>query len=308
MRTHSPDWFRNMPKFLGVEGPELAVILLMGLLYAPLLVHWYDGWLNKSISLEHEYFSHGLIGIPFAVYLIWDRRERWQQLPHQSHAVGAVVVLLGITGYLSGLSDLVNLSFLVTLMGLCLWLKGPAGLKLHAFPLVLIGLATPTELPYLIVPYTLPLQRFIAGTAGFILFQLGMDVQVDQIYLMVNDRVVEVAPHCAGLKMLFTSLYVGLMLVYWTRMWTSRPKTICFLVGILTVSVSANILRNTLLTYFHGHGYTWAFAWLHEGWGGDLYSASMLGLLIVLLRLIDWGVPMFVDEEVSTSTSLKTRS
>ena len=26
-----------------------------------------------------------------------------------------------------------------------------------------------------------------------------------------------------------------------------------------------------------------AFEWLHEGWGGDVYSACMLGLLIPLL-------------------------
>jgi hypothetical protein len=33
----------------------------------------------------------------------------------------------------------------------------------------------------------LPLQKFIAGTAGFILVQFGMDVRGEQIYLFVNE-------------------------------------------------------------------------------------------------------------------------
>lgn len=50
------------------------IIVFMVLLYAPLLIHWYDGWLNKNIGIEHEYFSHGLIGLPFAAYIVWTKR------------------------------------------------------------------------------------------------------------------------------------------------------------------------------------------------------------------------------------------
>lgn len=31
---------------------NLIVIALLGVLYVPLLLHWYDGWLNKSISMN----------------------------------------------------------------------------------------------------------------------------------------------------------------------------------------------------------------------------------------------------------------
>lgn len=273
--------------------PAIAMAGLVALLYGPLLVHWYDGWLNKTISTEHEYYSHGLIGLPFAAFLAWQARPVWQKLPPPSgllgiaNAAGLLLLLLGIFLYQSGLSDAMNLSLPLVLAGICLWLKGLSGLRCYGFPLLLVLLATPTQLPYLIAPYTLPLQQFIAGTAGFILLQFGLDVRVDQIYLYVNDRIVEVAPYCAGLKMLFTSLYVGLMLVYWTGVWASRLRTGIFFAGIAVVSISANIIRNTLLTFFHGTGQEQAFDWLHEGWGGDLYSACMLGLLVVLLNAIE---------------------
>lgn len=287
---------RKIPIAIEQYFLNAVIILLTLLLYAPLLIHWYDGWLNKSISIEHEYFSHGLIGLPFAAYIAWKKRHQWKQLPNQTHPLGIVFLLLSGLFYWSGLSDLVNLSFPLMLAGLCLWFKGIKGLKLQAIPLIFVFLATPNNLPYLIEPLALPLQKFIATIAGFILTQFNLDVNVEQIYLFVNGQIVEVAPHCAGLKMLFTSLYVGLMLLYWTGLLSDRFLSIGFLVSAALISIAANIIRNTLLTLFHGTGQDGLFSWLHEGWGGDLYSACMLGLLVLLINAIQHY--SFPDSEV----------
>jgi cyanoexosortase B len=281
---------------------NIAIGGLFLVLYGPLLLHWGQGWLHKTISIEHEYFSHGLIGLPFAVYIVWTHRKRWQRLPdlkspfiHPAGLIGSGLLLLGGLFYLSGLPDPVNLSLPLVLVGMVLWLKGAAGLKLQGFPLLLVLLATPNEIPYLLTPYTLPLQSFIAATAGFILTQLGMDVTVRQIYLLVGGRMVEVAPYCAGLKMLFTSAYIALMLLYWTGNLRSRSITILFLIGTGVISVSGNIMRNALLTFFHGTGNDGAFEWLHEGWGGDLYSTLILALMIPLLNQIEKLVAPPID-------------
>ena len=275
------------------------ILAVLAAAYGPLMLHWYHGWMYKSISLEHEYFSHGLIGLPFAAWISWKERKRWQQLPEKAHPLGAVLLLLGGFFYLSGVPDFVNLSFPIVLAGICLWLKGVPGLKLQRFPLLLVLLATPTQVPYLISPYTLPLQSFIAAVAGFILLQFGIDVTVEGIYLYVNNTVVEVAPHCSGLKMLLTSLYVALMLLYWSGNLSSRAKTILFLVSTAAVSVTGNIIRNTLLTFFHGTGRDDLFEWMHAGWGGDMYSACLLGFLVVLLAGIEKGYSYFEGEPIN---------
>lgn len=278
----------NTKPQLPLEG---IILGLLGVLYAPLLWYWVDGWLNKSISIQHEYFSHGLLGIPFAAYLVWEDRAKWHQLPIRTHWLAFPLLLAAVVFYSSGLLDVMNLSLPLLLAGLLLVLKGGQGFRLYAFPLVLVLLSTPTQLPYLIEPYILPLQSFIAAVAGFILQQFDVNVTVDGIYLFVNDQLVEVAPHCAGLKMLFTSFYMGLILTYWTGLNRSRLRTGLFFVGIVGISVIGNIIRNATLTFFHGAQMTKAFEWLHDSWGGDLYSAAMLGMLIVLIRLLERYAP-----------------
>ena len=260
---------------------------LLAILYAPLLIHWYDGWLNKSINLEHEYFSHGIIGLPFAIYISWCKRKKWQRLPDSLNFGGVFLLVIGVTLYFTGVVELVNLSFPIVLIGICLCFKGITGLKLQAFPLFLVVFATPNSIPYLITPWTLPLQKFIAIMAGFILVQFGMDVSVEEIYLAVGGRFVEVAPYCAGLKMLFTTLYVGSMLLYWTDNHRNLQKVTVLLSSGVIISVVANIIRNTILTFFHGTGKDELFVWLHDSWGGDLYSAMMLGIIVLLINFLD---------------------
>jgi cyanoexosortase B len=275
---------------------EIAIVGVVSLLYAPVLLHWYDGWIHKNISTEHEYFSHGLIGLPFAIYLAWINRKKWQRLDDNMHPLGAFLLLIGGIFYLSGVAEWVNLSFPIILTGLCLWLKGKLGFKLYKFPLLLAFLATPNSMPYLITPYTMPLQSFIAGTAGVILNLFGVNVTVDEIYLYINNTVVEVAPYCAGLKMLFTTIYVCLMLLYWTGAISSRQKVIWLLSIAAIISVTANIIRNTLLTFFHGTGKENLFVWLHDSWGGDMYSALMLLSLIPVLNWVDARFPDSLPE------------
>lgn len=270
------------PSWLQRHGFHLAIAIILFLLYAPVVSHWVGGWLTKSISIEHEYFSHGLLGIPYALYLVWQRRRRWQRLPDRAHPAGWVLLVVGALFYLSGIQEGVNLSLPMILAGLCLALKGWQGMHFQRFPLFFVALATPNSIPYLITPLTLPLQAFIANVAGFLLFQLNVpELAVDGIYITVQDRLVEVAPYCAGLKMLFTSLYVAILLLHWTGVVRSPTKVGGLIVGTIGISVAVNILRNTLLTYLYGMGHEDLFYWTHDSTGGDLISVVML-LLVVL--------------------------
>ena len=269
----------NAKQFPWITG---AIAVVLSLMYVPLLAHWVQGWLFKSISIEHEYFSHGMIGIPFAMYLAWQSRSKFMPLTASGgdQLLGTAVCAIAGVLYLSNLAEPVNLSLPLMLTGAILTFKGRAGLRILGFPMLLLWLATPNELPYLVAPFTAPLQILIANIAGIILKLLGFPVTVEQFYIYLNGRQVEVAPYCAGLKMMFTSVYVALLLLNWTGL-DQRPKFVLFFISCAAgLSVVGNIIRNTILTYFHGTGQDALFVWLHDSWGGDLYSAGLLGILV----------------------------
>ncbi|MBE9060270.1 cyanoexosortase B [cf. Phormidesmis sp. LEGE 11477] len=280
------------------HATDIATLALLAVLYMPLMIYWIDGWLNKSISIDHEYFSYALLGFPYAALIAWELRHRWFELPDRASFLGLSLVAAAGIFYLSPVQNLMNLSLPLMLSGIVLLSKGMAGFGLMGFPLLFVALATPTALPYLIVPYLLPLQQFIASVVGFLLTQIDMNVTVDQIYVLVNDRLVEVAPYCAGLKMMMTSVYVGLILLHRTGNILSRTKTIMLLVGAAILSVIGNIIRNTLLSYFHGTDNTTMFDWLHESWGGDVFSALLLFGVMLMMK----GMDQFADSVKTAST------
>ncbi len=278
---------QKRPRWLEDDGLIILLALALTVIYLPMFGYWLDGWFNKNIGIEHEYFSHAIIGFPYAAYVVWQQRRKWSKLPEQCHFSGLVLLVIGVIFYLTGVPDLAFLSFPLILTSICLCLKGIPGLKLQWFPLLLVFLGTPNPIPYLLTPFTLPLQRFITNVAGFILMQARLNVAVTDVYLEVNGQTVEVAPYCAGLKMLFTSLYVTLILLHMTDSLKSVKKTIFMLAAATFISVNANIIRNTLLALFHGLGNQTAFNSLHEGAAGDLYSALMLMCIVGINHWLD---------------------
>lgn len=267
-----------------------AILGGFALLYAPLLYHWLHGWLFNSISIEHEYYSHGTLGLPLATYCVWEQRARWNSLPDRKNLLGATILGFAAVMYLSGIADIVNLSLFVLLLGMALWFKGWSGLKLQTFPLLLLLLAVPTDLPYLVTTQVLPLQQVIASFIGVILNLSGDPVTVNNIYVYFPDgAIIEVAPYCAGLKLLVTNLYVGLMLLYWTGLWQSRLLSISSMGAIVLFSFLANVMRNTALSVFHGGGNADAFVWLHEGWGGAVFSLiALTGVFWMMVTVADY--------------------
>lgn len=51
---------KKLQKIFKFWGWELMIGCLFLARYSPLIWHWFQGWLNKSIGLEHDYFNHGL--------------------------------------------------------------------------------------------------------------------------------------------------------------------------------------------------------------------------------------------------------
>ena len=68
------------------------------------------------------------------------------------------------------------------------------------------------------------------------------------------------------------------------------------------ISFIGNLLRNTLLTFFHGTNQTAWFDWLHESWGGDVFSALLLLAVITLMQQLDRLAASYQTLSVKTDT------
>ena len=82
---------RKVPAIIDQPILDTATLGLLAILYAPIILHWCEGWIKKDISIEHEYFSHGLIGLPFAAYICWTNRTYWRRLPSHPHPLGCLL-------------------------------------------------------------------------------------------------------------------------------------------------------------------------------------------------------------------------
>ncbi len=60
------------------------------------------------------------------------------------------------------------------------------------------------------------------------------------------------------------------------------------LLSAFGISVGANIVRNSLLAWFHGTGQEANFKLLHDSWGGDLYSVFMLLLILLVFQIMQY--------------------
>ena len=116
-------WVKKLPSVSDRQLFSISLAVLLGILYAPILLKWYDGWLNKNISTDHEYFSHGMIGFPYAAYVVWQNRPQWRALADRPHPLGAIFLGLGAFCYLAGSPEVVYISLPLVLVGICLWLK-----------------------------------------------------------------------------------------------------------------------------------------------------------------------------------------
>jgi cyanoexosortase B len=77
------------------------------------------------------------------------------------------------------------------------------------------------------------------------------------------------------------------MLLYWTNNLNKRGRVITMLLSAVGISIAANTIRNALLAWFHGTDQRGMFVWLHDSWGGDLYSALMLLGIVGLFQMLE---------------------
>lgn len=284
----------------GLPGGALLPLLLgLLVLYAPIYAD-----LSRTLW-QGEAQSHAPVIAVVAAALFWQLRQSLAALPAPRHVLpGATMLggglLLAVAGHSLEMPLLSMASQMPVLAGILLVLRGTAGLRLAAFPLLFLVFMVP--LPGMVIEaMTGQLKELLSAASVDLLHALGYPAARSGVVIVVGQYQLLMADACSGLHSLFSLAALGLLYVHLTAR-RDEPKTgltgdgqgrthaALLLAAILPVALAANLLRVVLLILVTYHGGDVLGRQVHEAMGVLVFLVALAllfavdGTLLALVR------------------------
>ena len=270
MNDRSLTHIRVRPGIAGI----LAILMAASLLWAywPTLLEMEQRW-----SHDPRY-SHGYLVPPFALYLLWSRRERRRSDRARFRWVGVLLIaagaalrLIGDYGYFAWLDAA---SLLTSLTGVC-WLLGGRDAVRWAWPSIAF-LIFMVPLPYRAeVALSHPLQRVATEISTYALQVFGLPAFSSGNTIMINDFTLGIVDACNGLG----TAYMFLACAVAAAFMVPRPALdrIVLISSAIPIAIIANVMRIV------------ATGLLHELMGSRVSGAvyhDLAGWLMMMVTLL----------------------
>jgi exosortase len=267
-----------------IPAPEPAIsyaalvwyALLLALAFGPVLSALCYQWQND------EDMGHGFFVPLIAGYALWERKQELLALPRGGSRWGLLVIAAGIlqlwVGTLGAEIFLQRTSFLVTLVGLVLLHTGFAGLRIVAFPMLLLAFMVPIPgIAYKQV--TFPLQLLASRLAEAALGAMGYLVIRDGNVLELAGQTLSVVEACSGIRALLSLAFFSLAYSY---LFDTHPwMRWLLLAASVPVAVAANALRVVVTGVMGEYDPRLAQGFYHTFSGWLLFVLAVVMLLVV---------------------------
>ena len=241
--------------------------------------------------MSNQYYSHGLLILPVALFLAVQRFRNDPDLvyaPGQGSLAGVVVLALGLAAYLFALQQrayyLAAFAMIGMLAGLVWAVAGGTVLRKLAFPIGYLVLMVP--LPML-DRVTLPLALFTGLCSGSLVQFLGLPVAINGNAIALPNADLVIGAQCSGVNSLITLLALLVLVAYllegpvWSR--------IVLVLLAIPLALAGNILRvATLLFVARAWGADAAFTFYHD-YSGLLFFVAVLLLILPITRALQFG-------------------
>jgi len=217
--------------------PTAVLGLLVAALYALVLAGMARTWWTDKNA------SHGFLVPAIAGFLAWPKRGRVRAVA-RTWTWGLAVLVFGLllypAGLVAGIEFLPEVSFVVTLGGLMLYLLGPAASRQLAFPYAFLWFMVPW--PDTLVEFvSFPMQLFSAKYAAMLAGLAGMAVRRDGVDIHLRSYTFSVGVPCSGMRSLVALLALSALVAYLSTgpLWKRR---VLFVAG-LPLAMLANVGR-----------------------------------------------------------------
>jgi len=266
------------------------------LLYYQVLAKLFVAWRTD------DNYSHGFLIVPIALYLAWERRDKFFAAVSSPSAMGLIVVLGSLmvlaAGVLGSELFLTRVSILGMLAGIVLFLFGWARLRVLAFPLAFLLLMIP--LPAIVFnQIAFPLQLLASRAGEFVLGSVDIPVLREGNVLVLANTSLEVAEACSGIRSLVSLLTLGIVFGYFAdSRWWVRTLVALSTIPVAIVANGARVAGTGIAA--HRFGPAAAEGFFHEFSGWVVFIVAFLMLLLVQ-RAIIWLAPAKPKETVAAA-------
>jgi exosortase len=273
-----------------IGHPVLWITLAAALIFAfgSFLASLWRAWLESPES------SYGIL-IPIIVaYLLWTRREEFQEQRSAGRAEGLGLVLAGcglhVSASLSGTLLASGVGFALVTMGTTLYLWGPRCLRIAAAPLALLIFMVPLP-SYILGGLSWYLQRGSSTISSVILRFFGVPVFQDGNLVNLPNYVLEVKEACSGSRSVFALL--ALALVQGLRTKDRSWIRIVLILAAPVLAVCGNVVRIVGTGFIARRwGSLAANESLHAAWGVLVFVLAVMGLL-GFRRFLRWATNQY---------------
>lgn len=254
--------------------------LLVGC-YAPVLWALIRQW-NSDDDMGHGFFVPILAG-----YIVWQKRyELASQKPSPSWWGLGLVVLACFQLYVATLGAelfLARTAFVLSVIGVVLFLGGPGYVRTLAFPLFLLFFMVP--IPAIIYTrITFPLQILASQAAEHALSLLQIPVLREGNILELAEQRLSVVEACSGIRSLLSLSFLSLVYGYFfeARIWM---RVILFF-STVPIAIAANAGRVAFTGILAEYRPELAEGFFHTASGWVIFMLAMLILIGVHQILI----------------------
>jgi exosortase len=183
--------------------------------------------------------------VPLAsIYLVWHKRSDLRKAKRSPEIWGLLIVFIGgvwlLLGKVGALLFIGHISFVVTLIGLIIYILGWEYFKLLSFPLLFLFLMI--RVPSIFYRFVLHKLQFVSAYFGSLcLHVVNVPVVREGDFIHLPKISMVVAEACAGMRYVFATTILAVFLIYLTqRTWAAR---ILFMIAAILIAVTANVLR-----------------------------------------------------------------
>lgn len=257
------------------------ILALLLIAFWPILVGIYGSWFD-----ENAYMEHGILVVPAALFMAWDKRNSLQAIAPRASGWGVWLVLSGAlfacVGILTQWYWLSRMAFLVSLLGCLAAVYGWVMVRALAYPLatLLLMITPPT---FLFERLTLSLQLLASRLGEISLEALGFSVLREGNILELVGIKLSVEEACSGIRSLLAIIFLCVLYNYFF-VEGRRTRMILFAAAV-PIAILGNAIRIVATGIASQYSPALVSGVAHETLGYITVAAAAVGVVLTHLLM-----------------------